>query len=194
MFANLDHHDAVLALNVQNDLCPGGALPAPRGDEVVGVLNEWIAEAQHAGVAIVVSRIWHPADHSSFRRRGGTWPPHCIGGGWGAQFHPGLRFPQHALVISKATTRDWVSHSDFVGTELTQHLHQAGVRRLWIGGLATEYGVLATALDGVKEGFEVHLIEEAIRALELRPGDGERALEQMHQAGVLIGAEAAAER
>ncbi len=186
MSRSLTPADAVIAVDVQNDFCPGGALPVPEGDLVIGVLNEWIRRAERGGAPVVVTRDWHPPDHCSFRTRGGPWPVHCVQGTPGAELHADLRVPAGAIRIDKATDPRRESFSDFAGTGLGRRLRERGVRRVWVGGLATDYCVRATVLDALAEGFETHLLLPATRAVDVRPGDGRRAVEEMRAAGALI--------
>ena len=178
--------DALLIVDVQNDFCPGGALAVPQGDAVVPVLNRWIAEAEAGRVPVFASRDWHPENHISFKQRGGPWPPHCVQGTPGAAFHPGLRLPRNVEIVSKAENPDEDSYSAFGGTNLADRLRRAGVKSIWIGGLAEDYCVRATALDAINQGFKVHLISGATRAVNVHPGDGERALEEVRRAGGLL--------
>lgn len=178
--------DALLAVDVQNDFCPGGALPVPEGDTVVPVLNRWIAAAGEPGAAVYVSRDWHPADHVSFADRGGPWPPHCIQSTPGADFHPDLALPASATVISKGTDPDRDQYSAFDGTGLGDRMRREGVARVWVGGLAQDVCVRASVLDGLQEGFEVHLLLPATRPVDVHPGDGDRALAEMREAGAII--------
>ncbi len=182
----LEAADALLIIDVQNDFCAGGSLAVPDGDAVVPVLNHWIAAARRTEVPIVVSRDWHPAGHVSFRERGGPWPPHCVQGTRGAEFHPALDLPPDAPIVSKGENPDRDNYSDFQQTDLAAKLRGQGVRRLWVGGLALDYCIRATILDAIREGFEVHLIRAATRAVDVNPGDGERALEQIRAAGASI--------
>jgi nicotinamidase/pyrazinamidase len=179
----LSSSDGLLIVDVQNDFCPGGTLAVTEGDRVVPILNEWIEAAVAAGASVFASRDWHPPNHISFRDRGGPWPPHCIQGTRGAQFHPDLKLPDNVQVISKADSADADSYSAFGNTNLTDRLRKAGVRRVWIGGLAQDYCVRETALDALKAGFEVHVIVDATRAVNVKPDDGRRALEDIRQAG-----------
>ena len=139
--------DALLIVDVQNDFCAGGALAVPDGDAVAPVLNDWIAAAQAAGAPVFASRDWHPADHISFQAQGGPWPPHCVQGTSGAAFHPGLRLPADVGVVSKGTEPDVEGYSAFERTDFAERLRAAGVRRLWVGGLARDYCVRASVLD-----------------------------------------------
>ena len=174
--------DALIVVDVQNDFCPGGALAVPEGDRVVPVLN---ALLRRAGLLAVATRDWHPPDHCSFVTQGGPWPVHCVAGTPGAEFHAALEKSRiEHLITNKATTRDQEAYSGFQGTDLADLLHGRGIRRLLVGGLATDYCVKATALDGRKEGFEVYLLTDASRAVDVQPGDGDRAIAEMRAAGV----------
>lgn len=179
-------NDALLVVDVQNDFLPGGALAVGRGDEVLAPLNEAIRAFALVGRPIVASRDWHPAEHCSFKARGGPWPPHCVAGTAGAAFAGGLALPASAIVVSKATTADADSYSAFGGTDLAAQLRRRGVSRLVVGGLATDYCVLNTVLDACAEGFEVLVLTDAVRAVDVAPGDGERAIEKMKQAGARL--------
>ena len=178
--------DALIIVDVQNDFCPGGALPVPDGDRVVPVLNDWIDAARAGGAVVVASRDWHPPSHVSFRERGGPWPPHCVQGTTGAAFHPALRVPDDTHIVSKGTDPDRDAYSAFGGGPLADELRRRGVRRLWVGGLAEDYCVRATVLDGLWAGFEVRLIADAVRAVDVHPGDGRRALREMREAGCVV--------
>ena len=175
--------DALIVVDVQRDFCPGGALPVPRGDEVIPVLNEYLERFRRAGAAIYATRDWHPPSHKSFREYGGEWPPHCIQGTEGAEFHPNLKLPSDALIISKATEPDKEAYSGFEGTNLKESLEGRGVKRVFVGGLATDYCVKSTVLDALKYGFEVFLLVDAVRGVDLQPGDSERAIEEMARRG-----------
>jgi nicotinamidase/pyrazinamidase len=185
MTVELDRNDAVLVVDVQVDFLPAGNLPVQRGDEVVPVLNRYVALARRKGVPVFASRDWHPRDHCSFRPQGGPWPEHCVAGSSGAAFAPGLALPSDAAIISKATGRDSDAYSAFQGTDLARRLRELGVKRLLVGGLATDYCVLNTVLDARKAGFEVLLLADAIRAVNAKPGDGERAEREMLAAGAV---------
>ena len=182
--------DALLIVDVQNDFCPGGALEVPEGDRVVPVLNQWIGAARDVGIPIYASRDWHPANHISFAQRGGPWPPHCIQNTQGAAFHPDLQLPEGAAIISKGTDPDRDQYSAFDDTGLVKQMRDDGVRRIWVGGLAQDVCVHASVLDGAKAGFDIHLVDPATRPVDVNPGDGERAIEEMRQAGAVIEEEA----
>ncbi len=180
----LHRTDALISVDVQNDFCPGGALPIEEGDRVVPVLNRWIEAACNRGARIVASRDWHPPDHVSFRERGGPWPVHCVQGSWGAELRSDLKLPQGFLLVSKGTLPDRDAYSDFEMTGLAEDLKQHGIRRVWIGGLAQDVCVRSTVLDAIKEGFEVHLIQDATRSVNVAAGA--RALQEMRAAGCVI--------
>jgi nicotinamidase/pyrazinamidase len=180
--------DALLIVDVQNDFCPGGALAVDEGHRVVPILNDWIENATAAGIPIFASRDWHPPDHISFKERGGPWPPHCIAGTPGAEFHPDLRLPPDTRIISKADNPDVDSYSAFGGTDLAEQLRATGIKRVWIGGLTQDYCVRESALDAIREGFAVNVITAATRAVNVNPDDGLRALSQIQEAGgILVG-------
>lgn len=191
MPADFHYEDALLIVDVQNDFCPGGALPVPEGDQVIPLLNRWIEAAQAAGIPVYASRDWHPAGHVSFQEQGGPWPVHCQQGSKGAQFHPGLKLPSDAVIISKGRSPDKEAYSAFQGTDLRERLKKAGVHRLWVGGLALDYCVKESILDALRAQFEVHLIRPATRAVEVQPGDGARALHEIAAAGAVLEEEAA---
>jgi nicotinamidase-related amidase len=178
--------DALVVVDVQNDFLPGGSLGVPHGDEVVAPLNRVIDIFARRGLPIVATRDWHPPDHCSFRARGGPWPVHCVAGTAGAGFAPALALPATAAIVSKATTADADAYSGFGGTDLHRLLGDAGVRRLFVGGLATDYCVLNTVRDGLAEGYDVVLLTDAIRAVDVEPGDGDRAIAEMARLGARI--------
>jgi len=177
--------DALLIVDVQTDFLPGGALPVPDGEQVVAVLNRYIQRFTAASRPVFATRDWHPANHCSFSTQGGPWPPHCVADSPGAGFAVGLQLPAQARVISKARSAAEEAYSGFQGTQLAAQLREAAVKRVFIGGLATDYCVLETALAALEEGFETVILEDAIRAVNLRPDDGAQALELMQQRGAL---------
>jgi nicotinamidase/pyrazinamidase len=178
--------DALLIVDVQNDFLPGGSLAVAEGDQVVGVLNDYIAVFSRQGLPVYATRDWHTPDHCSFQAQGGPWPPHCVADSPGAGFAPGLRLPEgSATVISKGTRQDKDAYSGFEGSDLTERLRSAGIQRLFIGGLATDYCVLNTVRDALREGFTVRLLEDAIRAVNVQPDDGAKAIAEMRQGGAV---------
>jgi nicotinamidase/pyrazinamidase len=174
--------DALLLVDVQRDFCPGGALPIPQGDRVVPVLNRWLRAARAGGVPVIASRDWHPPGHPSFREQGGPWPPHCLQDSEGARFHADLELPPDAFLVSKGTRYDRDQLSAFDETGLAALLGRLGIRRLFVGGLALDVCVLATALDAVRAGFAVRLA--AGGALPVTEPGGRAAREQLRAAGV----------
>jgi len=175
--------DALIIVDVQVDFCPGGALPVPEGDKIVPVLNEYIRKFDSAGALIIATRDWHPPNHISFRDYGGLWPQHCVQGTKGAEFHPDLRLPNKVLIVSKATDPKREAYSGFEGTGLDEMLRRFGVRRVFVGGLATEYCVKNTVLDALKYGFETFLLEDAVKGIDVNLGDTERAIREMLEKG-----------
>jgi nicotinamidase/pyrazinamidase len=171
--------DALIIVDVQNDFCPGGALAVPYGDEVIPVINRLL---EHRWLS-VATMDWHPAEHGSFESRGGPWPPHCVQQTAGAELHSELDAPKVQLVITKGSHPDQEAYSGFQGTNLAKILRDKGVRRVVVCGIATDYCVRATAHDALHEGFEVLVLEDAIRGVEVHPGDCQRAIAELRQAG-----------
>jgi nicotinamidase/pyrazinamidase len=158
--------DALVIVDVQNDFLQDGSLAIPGGDRVVAVLNEYIGRALASGAHVVATRDWHPRGHGSFRQRGGFWPPHCIQGTSGAAFAPDLQLPADAVVISKGSHPDRDAYSGFEGTRLDGALRSLAVERLFVGGLATDYCVLHTVRDARAKGYDVLLLDDAIRGVD----------------------------
>jgi nicotinamidase/pyrazinamidase len=176
---NLSKNDALIIVDVQRDFCPGGALPVPAGDQVVGVLNEYIQLFKAAKAGIFATRDWHPPNHVSFKAYGGPWPPHCIQNSEGAKFHPDLKLPDGTSIISKAMDPSKESYSGFDGTILGDELRDKGVTRLFVGGLATDYCVKNTVLDAIEQGFETALLLDATRGINVKSGDVEKAMNEI---------------
>lgn len=182
--------EALIVVDVQNDFCPGGALPVREGDTVVPVFNKYLVRAAAAGMPIFASRDWHPAETKHFAAFGGLWPPHCIQGTFGAEFHRDLRLPPGAQICSKGTSAIEEGYSMLDahlldGREMLDALRSLGVKRLHVGGLATDYCVRATVLDGLRHAFDVFVLEDASRPVDVVEGDGERAMREMLAAGAL---------
>jgi len=177
--------DALIIVDVQNDFCPSGSLAVPEGDKVVPILNQYILKFSEKKLLIVATRDWHPKNHISFKEYGGVWPPHCIQNTWGAQFHPELKLPKDTIIISKADKPDLEAYSGFQGTNLKRILEERKVKRIFVGGLATDYCVKNTVLDGLKEGYEVYLLIDAIKGVEVNLGDSERAVKEMESKGAI---------
>ncbi len=186
MVVRLSKRDAVIAVDLQKDFCPGGSLAVAEAPRVIEVMNRWIDAAVDADAAVVLSRDWHPPGHCSFRQQGGPWPVHCLKGTAGAEFHDKVHVPDRAIIWNKAIHVDRECYSDFGEGHLAELLRDKGVERLWIGGLTTEYCVRATVLDARALGFETHVIVPGIRSVDVNEGDGDRAIEQMGDAGAIL--------
>lgn len=176
---------ALLVVDVQNDFCPGGALAVAHGDEVVPPLNQLIDEFLERGDPVFKSRDWHPPTTRHFKKFGGTWPVHCVQNTRGAEFHPALRDDPRIVVLSKGLG-DTDCYSAFDETDLASQLHELNVEEVLVGGLATDYCVKNTVLDALKHGFKVKALKNAMRAVNLQPDDGDRAIEEMRAAGAEI--------
>ena len=172
--------DGLVVVDLQVDFCPGGALAVAEGDEIISPVNGLLDIPRWMKVA---TRDWHPADHMSFQAQGGIWPVHCVADTPGAAFHSRMNAGEVEMVVSKATTRGAEAYSGFDGASLADDLRAKGIGRLFVCGLATDYCVKATALDARREGFEVVLVADAIRAVNVEPRDGENAIEEMRAAG-----------
>jgi len=197
-----DARTALLVVDVQNDFAdPAGSLSVAGGAGVVPVLNDESRAAREAGAYVAYTQDWHPHDTPRFAKDGGVWPVHCLAGTWGAFFHPDLDV--HGPSVHKGsngedgysgfTMRDPVTNRT-IPTELEDLLHAHEIERVVIGGLATDYCVKATALDAVRLGFGTTVLENAIAAVDLTPGDGERAIAEMRDAGVAVERSLDAER
>lgn len=181
----ITHDSALIVVDVQNDFCPGGALPVPGGDRVIPVLNRYIGKFIDTALPVYLTRDWHPGDHLSFKSQGGIWPMHCVQGSEGARFHPELSIPSAAVVISKGADPGKDAYSGFQGTDLSRLLKQRQVRRLFVGGLATDYCVKSTVLDAIREGFEAVFLSDASMGVDVHAGDSERAVEEMLREGAI---------
>ncbi len=185
----------LVAVDVQNDFAdPAGSLPVGDGAAVIPLLNAEIAAARAAGAFVAYTQDWHPRVTPHFAKDGGTWPVHCVGGTWGAEIHPGLVADAGPRVrkgvggedgYSGFTMRDPATGAT-VPTELDGLLHARGVRRVVVGGLATDYCVKATVLDALARGYDTWVLVDAVRPVDLAPGDGERALLEMGRAGAVM--------
>jgi nicotinamidase/pyrazinamidase len=175
--------DALIVVDAQRDFCPGGALAVPHGDQVIPAINRLLAMTDWLTIA---TRDWHPPDHCSFKGQGGIWPAHCVAETDGAAFHPELQTSRIRHVVSKAVTKDSESYSGFQETGLALLLHSRGIRRVFVCGLATDYCVRATALDARRAGLEVIVLTDAVRGVEVHPGDCAKATEEMKDAGIVL--------
>jgi len=183
-----DRSSALLIVDVQNDFCPGGALAVPDGDRVVTPLTRLAARFGALGRPVYTSRDWHPRDSTHFQENGGPWPVHCVQGTDGARLHQGLRLPPAAMIVTKGQGRHDDGYSAMVGEvggrgSLLADLQSRGVDHLYVGGLATDYCVKHSVLDALRAGVKVTVLTDAIRAVDLAAGDGDRAVEEMKRAG-----------
>jgi len=186
-----EKRSALLIVDVQKDFCPGGALAAPEGDRVVPPLNRYIDEAAAHGWPVYASRDWHPPVTRHFRQYGGEWPAHCVEHTEGAAFHPGLRLPPFAIVVSKGQRADTPGYSAFEGytpdgRTLADDLRERRIDHLYVGGIATDYCVRHSAIDARRAGLEVTVLADAIAGVDVTPGDSARALEEMRAAGAQV--------
>ena len=174
--------DALIIVDVQNDFIPGGSLAVPDGDEVIGAVNSLAAKCE----LVVATRDWHPPDHVSFAEQGGIWPVHCVAGSEGAQLAAGIDRDLIDVIVDTGRTRDADGYSGFEATGLEELLRSRGVDTVHVAGLALDYCVRATALDARRAGFEVVLHRSATRPVDVKEGDGERAVAELRSAGVRV--------
>ena len=173
--------EALLIVDFQNDLTPGGACGIPGSDAIADRVNELAASGRYA--LVIATRDWHPPDHGSFAERGGRWPVHCVADSPGAQLHPALNQAAIHKIIDKGTDPASDGDSAFEGTGLAQLLHDRGITKVTVVGLGTDFAVSASVLDALREGFDVEIDTEAMRGVNVHPGDDERAIEAMLAAG-----------
>ena len=171
-----------MIIDFQNDFAPGGAVPVAEGDSIADRINQLAASGRYD--LVIATRDWHPADHGSFAERGGPWPVHCVADSPGAELHPALNQSAIHKIIDKGTDTGSEGYSAFDGTGLAELLHDRAITKVTVVGLATDYGVKSTALDALREGFEVEIDTEAVRGVNVQPGDDERAIDEMLTAGV----------
>ena len=175
---------ALLIIDFQNDFTAGGALAVPDGDAIAGRVTELIDSGDFD--LVVATRDWHPPNHGSFRDQGGPWPPHCVQGTHGAELHDSLDRDAVDVVVDAGYEPGLEGYSGFEETDLAQALRSHDVEEVTVVGLATDYCVKETALDAVRLRFDTVVLGELVRAVELQPGDGERALEAMRAAGARV--------
>lgn len=174
--------DALVIVDVQHDFLPGGALGVAEGERIFDPIDELAPRFPR----VYATRDWHPADHSSYAQYGGPWPVHCVAGTHGAAFDPRLNLENVDVVVDKGTDRETDGYSGFAATSLESDLREHGVNRVFVCGLATDYCVKATALDAKAAGFDVVVIEDAAAAVNVQPGDEERALDELRESGVAV--------
>jgi nicotinamidase/pyrazinamidase len=178
--------DALLIVDMQNDFLPGGSLAVPGSEQIIPIINRYIEKFNAHGNPVYLTRDWHTPDHSSFRTQGGPWPAHCVAGTHGAEFSASLLLPEKFEVVSSGFRRDLAGYSGFEETGLRASLERAGIRRLFVCGLATDYCVLHTVLEALKFGYTVFLLQDAVRAVNVEPGDGNKALQAMRRHGAML--------
>jgi nicotinamidase/pyrazinamidase len=180
-------HSALILVDIQNDFCPGGALAVQEGDKVVEVVNTLMPVFPF----VLATQDWHPSNHISFKEQGGIWPPHCVQNSYGAELHPALNQEAIDLYFHKAFKANNDSYSGFDGVDangrsLNDVLKAEKIKTVYMTGLATDYCVKETALDALKNGFEVFLVTDAIRAVNVNEGDGEKALQEVKKSGARL--------
>jgi len=175
---------ALLIVDFQNDFTAGGALAVPDGDAIAGRVNELIDSGEFD--LVVATRDWHPPDHASFADQGGPWPPHCVQGTHGAELNAALAHDRVDAIVDAGYERDLEGYSGFESTDLASLLRDRDVDQVTVVGLATDYCVKETAADALREGFEVTVDREAVRGIDVEPGDSERALEELRAAGARV--------
>ncbi|SPD72319.1 Isochorismatase hydrolase [uncultured Desulfobacterium sp.] len=181
----LTKSDALVVVDLQNDFLPGGSLAVSGSDEIIPIMNKYIHLFHSNDLPIFTTQDWHPPDHCSFKEEGGIWPVHCVAGTMGSLFPEDLKLPDSAIAILTATNRKKEAYSGFEGTDLNIRLRSANIKRLFIGGIATDYCVLNTVRDALKNGYEVMLLIDAIRAVDVSPDDGKRAIAEMVSLGAV---------
>jgi nicotinamidase/pyrazinamidase len=173
---------ALLIIDFQNDFCPGGALAVDQGDQIAGPIKRLGGEFDH----VFATRDWHPPDHSSFETEGGPWPVHCVQGTPGAELYPSMDEIEIEEIVDVGREREDQGYSGFEKSNLAQLMRDRGVEQVAVCGLATDYCVRASAIDAAKEGFETTVVTDAIRPVDVEPGDGDRAIEEMKKAGAKL--------
>jgi nicotinamidase/pyrazinamidase len=176
----------LLVTDIQNDFCPGGALAVPGGDAIIPIINDYIRLFHSRKLPVIASRDWHPHGHASFKEQGGPWPTHCVQGSWGSQFHRELQLAPGVIIISKATDPKREAYSAFEDTPLEEKLRDLGTETLFITGIATDYCVKNTVLDARRLGFRTVVLEDAILGIDATPGDCQRAIREMRDAGAIF--------
>ena len=176
---------ALIIVDMQNDFCPGGSLGVNGGDKIISVINKYIEQFSAKNELVVFTRDWHPANHCSFKEYGGIWPSHCVAETKGAEFHKDIFVPENHVIVSKADTSSKDAYSGFDTTSLDSDLKKLGIGEVWVCGLATDYCVTSTVVDALELGYKVKLLVDAIAAVDVNAGDGEKAIAKM----VSLGAE-----
>ena len=183
-----DRQSALLVVDIQKDFCAGGALAAPGGDDIIPAVNRHLGDARARKIAVYATRDWHPKKTSHFKEYGGAWPPHCVQGTPGAQFHPDLKLPPGAIIVNKGDDPDRHGYSAFDGhtsdgKSLLDDLRDRSITRVYVMGIATDYCVRESAFDALRAGLEVRVLSDAIAGIDVHPGDTQRALDEIAAAG-----------
>jgi len=187
MKLKITDRDALIIVDMQNDFMPNGVLPVPEGDKIIPTLNQYIQKFEEKGQPIFFTRDWHPVDHISFRGHGGIWPKHCVMNTEGAKFHKDLKIPaDNKFIISKGTNKEFDAYSGFQGTILNELLKERGIKRLLIGGVATDYCVKNTALGGINLGYQVFILQDGIKGVDINVGDSQRAIDLLLNKGATL--------
>jgi nicotinamidase/pyrazinamidase len=179
---------ALLVVDIQNDFCPGGALSVPGGDKIIPVLNKYIKLFSKKGFPVFASRDWHPKKTKHFKKHGGVWPSHCVHGTKGAAFHPKLKLPKNAIMLYKGMDPKKDSYSCFHAynsddVRFNKVLRNMGIKEIFIGGLATDYCVRWTAKDALKRGYKIRVLLDAVKGVDLKAGDSQKALKEITRRG-----------
>lgn len=178
--------DALVIVDMQNDFMPDGALPVPNALTIIPIINKYVEVFVKSRGVVVATRDWHPPNHISFKSRGGPWPPHCVKGTKGAEFHPDLMLPSNTIVISKAYDEDMEAYSGFEKTELDQTLKAKNIRRVFVCGVATDYCVKATVLDAIRLGYVTFVLVDAIKGVDIPEGSVDKAINEMLNEGAIL--------
>ena len=177
-------NSALIVVDMQNDFLPGGSLEVPNSDTIIPVINEYIKFFEKEGALVVYTRDWHPENHISFKENGGIWPKHCVQNTKGAEFHKDVYLPKDYLIISKAFEPNIEAYSAFENTNLHLELQKRNIKNLYVCGVATDYCVLQTVLSALELGYNVWLLVDAIKGVDINPNDSEEAIKKMINKGV----------
>ena len=178
--------DALIVVDVQNDFCPGGSLGVTGGDSVARKMGATARTFAERGGKVFATQDWHPAGHLSFAAQGGQWPDHCVQDSHGAAFHAELGLPEGTRIIKKGASPDKDAYSGFIDSDLDAQLKAGGINRVYVGGLATDYCVVNTVVDALANGYETYVLADAVAAVNVEPGDGDRALHLMELNGAVL--------
>ena len=181
----ITERDALIVVDMQNDFITG-TLAVKDAEKIIPVINRYVSLFEEAQRPIFFTRDWHPQNHISFKENGGVWPTHCVQKTEGASFHPELKMPKdNLLIISKGTSPDFDAYSGFQGTMLDALLKERGIKRIFVCGIATDYCVFHTALGGIHLGYQVFVLTDAVKGVDLNLGDSQKALQKLYQMGAV---------